>query len=165
MAPCDIPTMANSRESKSALARLYSAGISLRLVRSPPAPKMTITQGSAGRAVRLVCGATRVSAWAMNVSSSKKRYASLCSFFLGNACFYVSAEFLAHGGEHLLRESVLLSRTEASEKRCRKHIDRDSFIDRRLNRPPPFSGVLNKSRVLRERGIFRQCHRREIKQP
>src|SRR5271156_4330760 len=31
---------------------LYSAGITSRLVRSPPAPKITMAQGSAGRARR-----------------------------------------------------------------------------------------------------------------
>src|SRR5580692_7907033 len=61
MALCDVPTMANSRESRSALARLYSAGMSLRAVKSPPAPKITITQGSAGLPMRLCftsCGAS-----------------------------------------------------------------------------------------------------------
>ena len=40
--------MANSRESRLLFARLYSAGISLRAVRSPVAPKITMTQGPLG---------------------------------------------------------------------------------------------------------------------
>src|SRR5579859_1058293 len=35
--------------SRPSTARLYSAGISKRLVRSPPAPKITSVQGGAGR--------------------------------------------------------------------------------------------------------------------
>src|SRR6266545_4112517 len=40
------PTKANSRDSNCARARLYRAGISFRRVRSPEAPKITITHGS-----------------------------------------------------------------------------------------------------------------------
>src|SRR6266436_9990742 len=39
------PMMANCLESRLSAARLQSAGMSLRLVRSPVAPKMTMTQG------------------------------------------------------------------------------------------------------------------------
>src|SRR6267378_951739 len=41
------PTMANCLGRTSSWARLHSAGISLRLVRSPVAPKITITHGDA----------------------------------------------------------------------------------------------------------------------
>src|SRR6266404_9167407 len=41
------PMMANCLESRLSAARLHSAGMSLRLVRSPVAPKITITQGAA----------------------------------------------------------------------------------------------------------------------
>src|ERR1700733_4335126 len=41
------PIMANCLESRLSFARLHSAGINLRLVRSPVAPKMTMTQGAA----------------------------------------------------------------------------------------------------------------------
>src|ERR1700756_4581170 len=41
------PMMANCLESRLSAARLASAGMSLRLVRSPVAPKMTMTQGEA----------------------------------------------------------------------------------------------------------------------
>src|SRR3984893_8182381 len=39
------PTIANCLERRLSFARLQSAGINLRLVRSPVAPKMTMTQG------------------------------------------------------------------------------------------------------------------------
>src|SRR6266404_3504098 len=41
------PMIANCLESRLSAARLESAGMSLRLVRSPVAPKMTMTQGEA----------------------------------------------------------------------------------------------------------------------
>src|SRR6266481_3965201 len=41
------PTMANCLGRTSSCAKLQSAGISLRLVRSPVAPKITITHGDA----------------------------------------------------------------------------------------------------------------------
>src|SRR5258708_19039787 len=41
------PMMANCLERRLSAARLHNAGISLRLVRSPVAPKITITQGAA----------------------------------------------------------------------------------------------------------------------
>ena len=44
------PMIANCLESRLSLARLQSAGMSLRLVRSPVAPKITMTQGAADRA-------------------------------------------------------------------------------------------------------------------
>src|ERR1700745_1776244 len=39
------PMMANCLERRLSFARLHSAGIHLRLVKSPVAPKMTMTQG------------------------------------------------------------------------------------------------------------------------
>src|ERR1700692_3887947 len=39
------PMMANCLERRLSFARLHSAGMSLRLVRSPVAPKITMTQG------------------------------------------------------------------------------------------------------------------------
>src|ERR1700674_5127912 len=41
------PMMANCLEIRLSVARLQSAGISLRLVKSPVAPKMTMTHGEA----------------------------------------------------------------------------------------------------------------------
>src|SRR6202035_1922070 len=74
-------------------------------------------------------------------------------------------EFLAHGGKNLLSESMLLARPETGEERGGKHIDRNRFIDRRLDCPSPFTRVLNKSGVLRKRGILGQRHRCKIEQP
>src|SRR6516165_9106134 len=43
-----VPTTAKAGGSRPSRWRLYRAGISRRLVRSPEAPKMTITHGLAG---------------------------------------------------------------------------------------------------------------------
>src|SRR4029450_4562891 len=43
------PTTANWRDSRLSFAKLYRAGMTLRLVKSPDAPKITMTQGSPGR--------------------------------------------------------------------------------------------------------------------
>src|SRR4029450_9009215 len=43
------PTTANWRDRRLSFAKLYRAGMSLRLVKSPDAPKITMTQGSPGR--------------------------------------------------------------------------------------------------------------------
>jgi hypothetical protein len=41
-------------------------------------------------------------------------------------------------------------------------IDRDRFVNRGLNGPAPFAGVLNEPGVLGERGIFRQRDRGQV---
>src|SRR6267143_5245906 len=41
------PMMANCLDSRLSAARLHNAGMSLRLVRSPVAPKITMTHGAA----------------------------------------------------------------------------------------------------------------------
>src|ERR1700690_642667 len=47
----ETPTMAKWSGSSFPLARLYSAGINLRLVKSPPAPKITITHAGPGEPI------------------------------------------------------------------------------------------------------------------
>src|ERR1035437_2342379 len=94
----------------------------MRPVRSPAAPKITMTQGSPclpmrGGAAAAAAGFSAGSA--MNSSSGSARSARerieprlrglLC---LVGTLFHVPAEFLAHGGKHLLRERVLLSPAE-----------------------------------------------------
>src|SRR5580704_8519068 len=168
MDPWENPTTANSRDNKSCLARLYSAGISLRLVKSPAAPKITMTQGSPGRPTRCGCevGATAVSSMGCILYQSFQRKSlNALRRLLAGYRFHMSAELLTHGGKYLLCESMFLARTEAGEQGCRKHVNGDGFVNRRLNRPATFAGVLHKSAVFGERGIFRQSHRRQIKQP
>jgi len=78
------------------------------------------------------------------------------------SCFHVAAEFLAHGGEHFLGERVCLARTKTDEERRRQNLRGDGFFECGLNRPATFAGILHEAFVFRERGIFRQRHRREI---
>src|SRR5262245_48443771 len=70
----------------------------------------------------------------------------------------VAAKAEAHRGEHFICECVLLARTEAGEQRRRKHLGRDRFLDRGLDRPAALAGILNEAgefvqlRILRQRG-------------
>src|ERR1039458_6271834 len=79
--------------------------------------------------------------------------------------FDVTTELLSHGGEHLLREGMILPRAEARIQGRRQHFGRNRFFDRRLNRPAPFAGILHEPAVLGERGILGQRHRRQVQQP
>src|SRR6185437_4611351 len=76
--------MANSRESRLLLERLYSAGISLRAVRSPVAPKITITHGPVWRGapvgVRSRVGSSRSMLCGMVVFSPIMRLVSSVRF-------------------------------------------------------------------------------------
>src|SRR5712692_11056731 len=120
------PMTAKFSESRPPLARLYSAGISLRLVRSPPAPKITMTQGGAGWASPGLCA----SADAILVSPFSgprpaRRSHCLCRCAAGvltaGRFFHVPAELLPHRGEDLLREGVLLARAETRVQRLGEH--------------------------------------------
>src|SRR6202042_751761 len=163
------PSTANSFESKSARARLCSAGISMRAVRSPAAPKMVMMQGSLclpkrGGGVAAGCS----TAWAMNrvlgnfgVSGKQvlefldRPAACLRRLFgFGRAGFDVAAEFLAHGREHFFGECMLLARTETDVERGGQNIRGDGFFQRGLNRPTSLAGILHVAFVFRERGIF-----------
>jgi len=88
-----------------------------RLVRSPPAPKITMAQGSAslgsrrGGAVtrcafkRLEAGCSSSMALLRSLGRRCVRFASLSTLgsgSMGSAAFYVPAEAEAHGREHLL---------------------------------------------------------------
>src|SRR5215213_10923078 len=116
--------------------------MSFRFARSPVAPKITITHGGAGSA----SGSDEVSifssAMAMVVVSLDRSTA--------RRALDVAAELLAHGGEDLLPERVLLARAEAREKRGREHVDRHRLFDRGGDRPATFAGILHKAGVIRK---------------
>ena len=63
------PMTANSRDNNWFFARLYRAGISLRRVRSPLAPKITMAQGSPGLPIRCCSIAGITSVWTMGVEA------------------------------------------------------------------------------------------------
>src|SRR5689334_395199 len=106
--------MANSRESRLLFARLYKAGKSLRAVRSPVAPKITITQGPV---------------WRASPDGGFSRLGSSCSIccvmfflpirrrFLLAALFDVTAKLLSHGREKFFSKSMIPARAEPGIER------------------------------------------------
>src|SRR5215204_6991057 len=107
----EIPTTANSSGSRLWAARSYRAGTSLRAVKSPEAPKITMTPGSGTRG---------------SLCSSRKTFCKTCVsvivcllLLLGSGFFdRVSAEFAAQGGYDLHGERVFLAGGEAGEERA-----------------------------------------------
>src|ERR1700740_1867062 len=111
--------------------------MSLRLVRSPEAPKRTSTHGGAG------WGSAWASSWGCEGAGSDMG-SPLAGFAVGvrgggkrrgrdsaaRRPFDVAAELLAHGGEHLLAEGVLLAGAEAREERRREHVGRHRLLER-----------------------------------
>src|SRR5215467_7654488 len=100
--------------------------MSLRRVRSPAAPKITMMHGSPGFPITCVLVAGIASVTAMASISFQ---------------FDVPAELLAHCRQHLLCEGMLLPRAEANKEGCRQHVDRHGFVDRGLDRPATFARV------------------------
>src|SRR6185312_5026315 len=142
-------------------ARLYRAGTTRRLVRSPVAPKMTMAQGSAGWACRRGgASATRT------VDDIRDRLSSMTLLRGLAGCraalrlvrlrfrldrflaFDMSAEAEAHGREHLFAERVLLPRTESGVQRTREHVGGDGLLDRGLDGPAALTGILDKAREV-----------------
>src|SRR5262249_33644158 len=87
------------------------------------------------------------------------------SSFLGLFQFDVPAKLLAHRAEKSFREGMILARTKPRKERRREHIHRHRGIERGLNGPASFSGILDKAGVLGKSWIFRQRDRRQIEQP
>src|ERR1700730_12387959 len=111
--------MANCLESRLSAARLQSAGMSLRLVRSPVAPKMTMTQGEAtGFVFR----------WFMR---------SFCSGFL----FGVTAELKAHGRQNFGGEFAFPSGQKALVERFAQHGSGRAGFNGGENGPVGFAGI------------------------
>src|SRR6202012_513644 len=106
------PTMGNCLGSTLSAAKLHSAGISLRLVRSPLAPKMTMTHGDAAAVVSGWCEfMDEVSAFGLMTPQS-----ATALFFL-----YVAAKLKAHGGQNLGCEIGFSARGKALVERFGKH--------------------------------------------
>src|SRR6202795_5375577 len=97
--------MANCCERRPSCARLINAGMSLRLVRSPLAPKMTITHGEPVGLASVLFEFIRVVLSQLFNAPIKKLVASL---FLD-----VAAELKAHGGKHFRCKVILAARCES----------------------------------------------------
>src|SRR5258707_3981600 len=127
--------MANCLESRLSAARLQSAGISLRLVKSPVAPKMTITQGAA-----------TVFIWAWFMSGRPLQchgVVRVAAFGRSSLLFRVPAELKAHGGQNLGGKVAFPSRQETLVQRFRKHRGRSDGLDAGKNGPAAFAGIGN----------------------
>ena len=78
----------------------------------------------------------------------------------------VAAEAVAHRREHLLGEGVLLARAEAREERGGQHLGRHRLVDRRLDGPAAFAGILDEAGVTaRSVAILGQRRGGEVEQP
>src|SRR5205823_13626604 len=97
---------------------------SRRFVRSPEAPNITRTQGSA----RL----------------------SFCSAVMTCSGLDVSTKFVAHRGQQLVAEIRLVARAQPGVKRCRKNIGRDAGFDGTDDRPASFAGIVHIAGITRE---------------
>src|SRR5712675_2132201 len=149
--------MANCLESRLSAARLHSAGISLRLVRSPVAPKITITQGAA-------IGFSWT--WLMIdrpfLGQGAFQFAALRrSRFL----FRVAAELEAHGRQNLGGKVAFASRQESLVERFGEHGSRRARLDAGENGPAAFARIGDAAGETLESRLLEQGNGSEIKQP
>src|ERR1700747_523003 len=105
---------------------------------------MTITHGSATFPTGRVLARGAVAVWAINPSCyhvHRKKIWTRSGSFPGGFRLDVSAKFLAHRREHLLRKSVFLTRTKTHKQRGGEYVDGHCFVNSRLNRPAAFAGI------------------------
>src|SRR5262249_60913021 len=102
---------ANWCESSESLARLHKAGISFRFVRSPPAPKITMTQGLACCPCTLSPSFVFIAMWHSWFSIPTRSLG-------GRRLFEVSAELETHGGQDFSGKIILTARNKALIERC-----------------------------------------------
>src|SRR5258706_1489370 len=151
------PMMANCLERRLSAARLHSAGMSLRLVRSPVAPKITITQGAA---IGFSC------TWLMRdrpfPGQGAFQFAALRrSRFL----FRVAAELEAHSRQDLGSKVAFASRQESLVERFGEHGSGRARFDPGENGPAAFTRIGNAAGETLERRLLEQGNGGEIQQP
>src|SRR5918994_7631090 len=130
------PTTANSSGNLLWAARSYRAGTSLREVRSPEAPKITMTPGSGTRG---------------SLCSSRRIFCSTCVsaivrlLLLLRRRFFdrVSPELATQGGYDLHGEGVVLAGGEAGEERACYGVRRYVLFYSFEHCPAPLSRVLD----------------------
>ena len=172
--PRTIATTRVASGSRPPRRRLISAGISLRRVRSPPAPKMTITHGRPGAAApraaarRSMSSSTWLPALVAGVAALPARGCLADAGAPPTSCRLparVAAELLAHRRQQLVAEGVILARAEAREQRLGQHRHRHRRLDRRLDRPAAFAGVGHVAGEAIEGRALGERRRRQIEQP
>src|SRR5712672_699266 len=127
------PMMANCFERRLSAARLHSAGISLRLVRSPVAPKITITQGAA-------IGFS----WTWFMSDCPfpgQGTLAFAALHRSRFLFRVAAKLEAHGRQNLGSEVAFASRQEPLVQCFGEDGRRCARLDSRENGPAAFARI------------------------
>src|SRR5215475_7300615 len=150
------PMTANCSDSSPSRARLVSAGRSLRLVRSPLAPKMIMTHGDA------LWGTSRSFRFAILAFRRPRPVRSAHRLLL---FFHVPAKLEAHGGKDLAGEVVLAARGEALVQRSAQHRRRGGGLDGRKKRPAALAGVRNPARKALQRGLLQQGNGGKVEKP
>src|SRR6185437_2362785 len=146
---------------------------------SPLAPKTTMAQGSAGGTCRrcgdpTVCAFDKVPiglwsrmALARGVLCRRTGLLFCRSRFGidGLAALDVAAEAETHRRQHLFCEVMLLPRTESGVKSRGQHVRRHRLLDRGLDGPAAFAGVLDVTGEFIQLRILYQRGSAEIEQP
>src|SRR5258705_1776532 len=151
------PITAKCGESSRSLAKLHNAGISLRFVRSPPAPKITITQGLAC----CPCSSKPSVIFVRSGISSPVPGHSLG----GRGLLQVPAKLKSHRGQKLRRKIVFPARDKALKERCREHGCRRRRFDGCKDRPASLPGIRYPSGKSLKGWLLQQRNRRQVKQP
>src|SRR5450432_3582472 len=121
--------------------------MSLRLVRSPVTPKITMMQGSATRPTRGLAGVGKASVRAMSVLSSKFVAVFLRLLRL-RFRFDVSAELLPHGRKNFVGEGMFLARAKTRIQRGCQHFRWNCFFNGSLDGPSSFARILHEAAVF-----------------
>src|ERR671920_2126650 len=154
----ETPTTANSSGNLLWAARSYKAGTSLREVRSPDAPKITMTPGSGTRGS--LCSSRR-----MFCRTCVSAIVSLLLLFCG--CFFdrVSTELATQGCYDLHGEGILLAGGEAGEEGAcdgvRWYVLFYGFEDG----PPALAGVLDVAADGIQVGVLLEGGLGELEEP
>src|SRR5215210_9365884 len=154
----EIPTTANSSGSRLWAARSYRAGTSLRAVKSPEAPKITMIPGSGTRG---------------SLCSSRRTFCRICVsaiaglllLFGGRFFDRVSAELAAEGGYDLHGEGVLLAGGEAGEEGARYGVRGYVLVYGFVNGPASLAGVLDVAADAVQVGVFLEGALGELEEP
>src|SRR6266576_1840959 len=154
-----MPTTAKRSGSSRRKASEYSAGNSLRFVRSPDAPKMTRMQGSG---IRRSCSPSS-SGFSWVVATLARVFAGLGALERADR---VAAELLPQRGGDARGELDLVTRGEAREERSRDHRRGHVLVDRLGDRPATRAGILHVRRdVLELRAVLLERRVQKLQQP
>src|SRR5215213_11834774 len=154
----EMPTTANSSGSLLWEARSYRAGTSLRAVRSPEAPKITMTPGSGTRG-------SLCSSRSMSCRTCVSAIVWLLLLLCGRLFDRVPAELAAQGGYDLHGEGVLLAGGETGEEGACYGIRRHVLCDRLEDGPASLAGVLDVAADAVQVGVVFEGVLGELEEP